>query len=142
MTARAVLGPLLASRTMCACIAGAATVHVAMTAAGLEGWPCPVRYAFHIPCPGCGLGRAGALLLRGEVATALHVHAFAGPVIAAIGLFAVATFLPPKRRGQLAAAITSVEKRVPVVAVVLGALLIYWLLRFVIDARGFIQLVG
>ncbi|MGB8167140.1 MAG: DUF2752 domain-containing protein [Chthoniobacteraceae bacterium] len=146
MTARAasqssaLIGPLLESRTMCACIAGAAAVHFATIATGLVGWPCPVRHAFGIPCPGCGLGRAGALLLRGQVAASLHVHAFAGPAIVAIGLFAVATFLPNALRHRLARAIASLELRVPLVPAFLGALLLYWLLRLVLDARGFVQL--
>lgn len=142
MSPRAVLGPLLESRTMCACVAGAAAAHLALTAAGLEGWPCPVRYAFGIPCPGCGLGRAGALLLRGQFAASLHIHAFAAPVIGAIGLLAVAAFLPPARRLVLARDIAGIERRVPVVPIFLGALLLYWLLRLAIDARGFIQLAG
>lgn len=142
MTSRAVLGSLLESRTMCACIAGAAAAHLMLVATGLEGWPCPVRYAFGIPCPGCGLGRAGALLLRGQIAASLHVHAFAGPVIAAVGLFAAATFLSPARRLQLARTVTSIETHTPLGPIVLGALLIYWFTRLLLDAPAFIQLVS
>lgn len=140
MTSRAVLGSLLESRTMCACIAGAAAAHLMLVATGLEGWPCPVRYAFGIPCPGCGLGRAGALLLRGQIAASLQIHAFAGPVIAAIGLFAAATFLSPARRLQFARTIADVETRTPLVPIVFYALLIYWLLRFALDGSEFIHL--
>jgi hypothetical protein len=43
------------------------------------GWhfdllPCPWASLLGIPCPGCGLGRAAALLLRGELGSALLLH--------------------------------------------------------------------
>jgi hypothetical protein len=137
---RAVLGEWIESRTMCACIAAAAGAHVTLTAAGLGGWPCPVRQALGIPCPGCGLGRASVLLLHGQWAESLQVHAFAAPVLATLALLTVAIVLPRQSRTRLAAAVTSLERRWPLAPAVLGALLLYWLLRFALDARGFIQL--
>jgi hypothetical protein len=135
------LSPLLESRTMCACIAGAAAAHLALVWAGLDGWPCPVRHAFGIPCPGCGLGRAGALLLRGQWTASLQMHAFAGPLIAAVMLFAVAAILPATGRLRLARGIGGLEARAPLMPAFLWALVFYWLLRFALDAPGFIRLV-
>ena len=126
---------------MCACVAGAAVAHLALTEAGLEGWPCPMRSALGIPCPGCGLGRAGVLLLRGQFSESLKVHAFAGVVLAALALFSLAAFLPHGPRSRLANAIGSLERRWPITPTVLGTLVLYWLLRFALDAQGFIQLV-
>ena len=142
MTAgRALLASLLESRPVCACLCGAALGHLALVAAGLPGWPCPVRYAFGIPCPGCGLGRAGVLLLRGQFAASLHVHACAGIVLVALALFGVAVVLPEERRQRMAGTVAALERRWPMVPAVLWALLIYWLLRFWLDAPGFIRLV-
>ena len=138
---RVLLGALLESRPMGACLCGAALGHLALVAAGVPGWPCPVRSALGIPCPGCGLGRAGVLLLRGQFAASLHMHAFAGIVIAALVLFVVAAVLPQGRRRRLAGAVAALERRWPVVPAALCALLIYWLWRFWLDAPGFIRLV-
>ncbi|HEY3496341.1 MAG TPA: DUF2752 domain-containing protein [Polyangiaceae bacterium] len=56
----------------------------ALTAASLTGaaialvWigapVCPTALFFGIPCPGCGLTRAGLALLSGDVSRALHFH--------------------------------------------------------------------
>jgi hypothetical protein len=35
---------------------------------------CPARFAFGIPCPGCGLTRATLALLHGDLAEAHHLH--------------------------------------------------------------------
>lgn len=137
---RVLLGSLLASRVTCACLCGAALGHLALVATGLPGWPCPVRSALGIPCPGCGLGRAGVQLLRGEFSASLHTHAFAGMVIGALVLFALAVVLPGNLRRQMAATAASLERRGPLLPALLGALLIYWLWRFAVDAGGFIRL--
>ncbi len=137
---RVLLGSLLESRVTCACLCGAALGHLALVAAGLPGWPCPVRSALGIPCPGCGLGRAGVLLLRGKFAASLHTHAFAGMVLVALVLFALAVVLPTNLRRRLAATTASLERRGPLLLTLLGALLAYWLWRFAVDAGGFIRL--
>src|SRR5262245_2252643 len=44
---------------------------VVLTLAVAIGLPlCPSAFVLHIPCPGCGLGRATMALLRGDLATA------------------------------------------------------------------------
>ena len=39
-----------------------------------ELWPCPWASLFGIPCPGCGLSRAAALLIHGDLHSALLLH--------------------------------------------------------------------
>jgi hypothetical protein len=59
---------------------------------GLEVELCAWRHVTHAPCPGCGLTRAGACLLRGELARAWQLHPFAPlllPVIALLGLIGI-----------------------------------------------------
>jgi hypothetical protein len=45
----------------------------------VEGAPvvCPFRLALELPCPGCGLTRAGAALVRGDLARSFAFHPFA-----------------------------------------------------------------
>ena len=42
-------------------------------------WPtlCPFRFLTHLPCPGCGMGRACIALAQGNLAGAWHYHPFA-----------------------------------------------------------------
>ena len=37
---------------------------------------CPVQILYGLPCPGCGLTRAGVLLLTGHFAAAFQMHPF------------------------------------------------------------------
>jgi hypothetical protein len=96
---------------------------------GVGGWPCPLKMALGIPCPGCGLTRASVALLRGEFATAFRTHAFAPALLLGVLAFAVAGFLPAARRDAFASLVGRVERRTRVAYVVLAALLVYWSVR-------------
>ena len=45
---------------------------LAYASALLFGWNCPIKYLTGVPCPGCGLSRALAALLRLDFWTALR----------------------------------------------------------------------
>jgi hypothetical protein len=51
---------------------------------GAGGLPCLWRTLFGIECPGCGLSRAGALLLRGRVHDAAMMNWCIFPVVAVL----------------------------------------------------------
>lgn len=138
---RHLLGSLLASPKLCACVLGAAAAHVGLTAAGLGGWSCPMLNATGWPCPGCGLGRACVLLFHREWAAAIKMHAFAPLLVVTLGLMAAALFLPTRGRAILLAGVNWIEERTPIVPALLGALLFYWIGRFALDAVGFRELV-
>ncbi len=59
---------------------------------------CPMAGLLGIPCPGCGLTRAGLALLRGDVSTALHLHPLS-PVLIPLVVWAVAGTLWGQIRG-------------------------------------------
>lgn len=132
---RGLVGSLLDSRRTCAWLAGAAVIHMGLELAGLGGWPCPIRAATGVACPGCGLGRACAALLRGDWADAWRLHAFAPVAVGAVVLFAGAAGNDAIRQ-RARDGIARIEARVPVAAWVLGALIIYWLARLALDAAG------
>lgn len=107
-----------------------AAVQVALVALHLPGWPCAVRQATGIPCPGCGLSRALAALARGDVERALVLHAFA-PLFAAAFLLLLfcALLLKADARLRLSRRIASFESRTGIAVWLAAALLVYWLVR-------------
>ena len=77
------------TRVRVAGIAAATTVLALSTGAGggsalpLGLWRCPVRQLTGIPCPTCYLTRSVLATLQGDLAQALHWHAF-GPLLVAL----------------------------------------------------------
>lgn len=74
----------------------------------VEGAPvvCPFRLSLELPCPGCGLTRAGAALVRGELVRSLTFHPFAlllaaealvAWVVAAVAVERGRSLAPPAR---------------------------------------------
>jgi hypothetical protein len=131
---------LLEDRRAFLVLAGAGGAHLALTAAGLPGWPCPFRMAFGLPCPGCGLTRATLALLRGDWSHALAIHAFAPLAVVAFGGIVLGALLPTTPRARLTAALVRFDSRFRVGWLLLGSLLIYWLTRFSLDGPAFRQL--
>ena len=120
---------LLRNRMVGLGVTAVAAAQVAAVATGVGGWPCPLKAAFGIPCPGCGLTRASVALLRGEFAAALGLHAFAPVLLLGLAAFAVAGLLPEARREAFAGFVGRFERRTRVAYVVLAALLLYWSVR-------------
>jgi hypothetical protein len=123
------LASLLRDRRVSLGVAALAAAQVACVAAGVGGWPCPLKGALGIPCPGCGLTRATVALLRGEFATALGTHAFAPVLLLVLALLAVAGLLPAARREAFAGLVGRFERRTKAGYVLAAALLLYWSVR-------------
>lgn len=123
------LASLLRDRRVSLGVAAAAAVQVAGVAAGVGGWPCPLKAALGIPCPGCGLTRASVALLRGEFAAAFGAHAFAPVLLVALAALAVAALLPAGRREAFAALVGRFECRTRAGYVLAASLLLYWSVR-------------
>jgi len=133
----ALLFSVLKSRRVCLGLAAAGALHVVLLVWNLPGWPCPLHQVTGLPCPGCGLGRAAVLCLRGEWARGLEVHAFAPVALGFLLLVAISAILPAGWRAPWLAVVRSFEERAPVAPLVLGALLFYWMLRFALDGSRF-----
>lgn len=54
--------------------AGALIVTCVLSQADQPGPPCLFQWAFHLPCPGCGLTRSFKAMWRGEWMQALRYH--------------------------------------------------------------------
>ncbi|MBR4204714.1 MAG: DUF2752 domain-containing protein [Clostridia bacterium] len=97
----------------------ARSVFFAVTAFFYFIFGCPIRFLIGVSCPGCGMTRALAAVLRLDMKTALHYH----PLIVVVPLFAILFFLFRKS-----------QKRMVVLAYVLCAgLLAVYLWRFSAD---------
>jgi hypothetical protein len=64
--------------------AGFAALSCAAVLPAALGWQrCALATLFHLPCPGCGMTRAIALLATGHLGASLRMNALALPVLAA-----------------------------------------------------------
>jgi hypothetical protein len=126
-----VLGPLMQNRWIIALLATLTFVQVALTAAGITAWQCPVRSTLGVLCPGCGLTRAAVFLIQGHWQAAFDLHAFA-PIFLGIGIFlAIGSFLPARLQQKAAYQITAFERHSGIVALFGLSFLLYWILRIV-----------
>jgi hypothetical protein len=82
------------------------------------------------------LGHACAALLRGEWHEALRLHAFAPVALAAMGICALAACIDEHTRARWVDRVGRAERRLPFGGIILGALIVYWLMRLGLDAAG------
>ncbi|MCA1619606.1 MAG: DUF2752 domain-containing protein [Acidobacteria bacterium] len=125
----ATLASLLLDRRVALAVTAASAAQVLAVSAGAGGWPCPLKSALGIPCPGCGLTRGTVALLRGEFAAALGAHAFAPLLLLGLTALAVAALLPAPRREVFAGLVARFERRTRAGYVLGAALLLYWMVR-------------
>lgn len=121
--------PLLRERLVSGLLLGFFAAQVLLVRLGLPSWRCPFYMVFHRPCPGCGLSRAMAALLQGDVATAMRLHPFAPLFLAGALLLAFGFALPFSARQRLADAIESVERRTGVAFVPLLGIVVFGVIR-------------
>lgn len=124
-----VLSSLWRERGLAWAVVAAALAQVLLLAAGLPGWPCPMKAATGVPCPGCGLTRAAAALFRGDLWASLRTHAYAPVIVLALLLTGLALLLPKDARFAFVSRVESFERRTGVTAIALVGLLVYWLAR-------------
>lgn len=136
-----ILAPILQTRAICLAITGAAIVHLSLVVSGLPSWRSPFLVIFGIPDPGCGLSRAVIALLRGDWQTSLTFHAYAIFFVIALTLIALAAVLPVSPRDRLVSWVAYVEKRTGLTAILLVALVVYWLGRLLILREAYIDLI-
>lgn len=135
------LSPVLADQRISLSIVGSLGVHLTLVTLDLPSWYCPIRQGLNIPCPGCGLSRAIALLLRGNWQQSLKVHAFAPLAVITLSLIMFSAILPAKYRKKLANFFKQLETKIPLVSSLLITLIIYWLIRMLIFPKILYNLV-
>lgn len=126
-----VLGPLLQNRVIIVLLASVALALVALTATGIKVWQCPVSSTLGVIGPGCGLTRAMVLLIQGHWQASFHMHAFAPIFLIGVMLLTIISIAPKKFRQKAIRWTTEFEKRTGVVAVLMMAMLTYWIFRII-----------
>ena len=123
------LGPVMLNPRVIILLAAVTVVQVAITAAGIIAWQCPVKSTLGIACPACGLTRSIVLFAQGHWKSAIDMHAF-GPIFSGIGIFLVAGgILPVGIRQKIAHEIAVFERSTGMVGLLMLSFLAYWLLR-------------
>lgn len=127
-----VLAGLIKERKQAAVLTVSAFILFGSALSGISLWACPVKTFLGIPCPGCGLGRAMLLFIRGEWRAAMTLHAFAplfwvGGIVIFLG-----AVLPGRHREQLYRTVEKWEITTGITVIILILFLIYWVGRFFI----------
>lgn len=80
-----------------------ALIAAVYASAAVAGWGCPVQRLTGIGCPGCGLSRAAAALVRGDFAGALRLHpmVYVLPPVVLFVLFGKKPLLGSKTRERV-----------------------------------------
>lgn len=133
------LAQLLERRVTGVWVGVAVVAHLGLMRLELPAWPCPVQHALGIPCPGCGLSRAIVALLHGDWLAALRLHAFAPLLLAALALIIGMAVLPEPLRRRGIATVDHLERRTGLTVLLLGALMVYWLVRLLVFRSAFIH---
>jgi hypothetical protein len=124
-----VLAPVMQNRWLIALLGTIMVLQVVFTALELSAWPCPVKSALGVNCPGCGLTRAVVLVVQGNWTAAVHLHAFA-PLAVAIGiLLTTGSLLPTKIRHHVINRLAAFEKHSGIATWLILSALIYWAFR-------------
>ncbi len=124
-----VLAPLLQNRRLIGIFAAVGVAQLILVATGWNGWQCPIRSTFGITCPGCGLTTAMTLLVKGQWATAVGMHAFAPLFLVVLTAIVVAISLPAVYLRKLSTAVAVLECKTGITAIIMMGMVLYWLLR-------------
>jgi hypothetical protein len=137
-----ILASILRDRTVCFIITGASILQISLVILGLPAWQSPIHTFLGIPDPGCGLTRALVALLRADWRTALTLHAFSPLFAAALILIAISATLPQSLRETMVSLVKTLEQNTGLTAILLIALVIYWLIRLLFFREAFLSLIA
>jgi uncharacterized protein DUF2752 len=122
-------------------VSGVGALNLALFALHLPGWQCPVLHASGVPCPGCGLTRAIALLFQGEWRASITMHAFAPVFLIALMVVGTAALMPAPHRQVFVSKIERLEQKTAIPLLLLAAMFLYWLVRLLFFPTTFFQLI-
>ena len=124
-----VLAPMIQHRMLVSVLSALAILQVALTILDLPGWRCPLELLLGLPCPGCGMTTALALLIKGGWQSAIQIHAFSPLFLLLILILAVSGALPVAYRQKFAQGVDRIEKHTGISIIVIAGLIGYWAIR-------------
>jgi hypothetical protein len=124
-----ILTPMLRKRWLLNLLTLAAVLQVALTAAGLQGWQCPIRSSLGIVCPGCGLSTAVVALIQGDWQTALHIHIFAPVFLMGFIFLGILSVLPIQVYRKALYWLGALERSTGIIPFLSIGLMSYWCIR-------------
>lgn len=123
------LGPLIRQRAVCRALLAMMSVLGFGVWMGWSLWPCVFADVTGLPCPGCGMTRAAAAWLRGDIPAALRFHPLSPFLIFIGGFVAAGALLPAAKVEALAARVAVFEEKSRCSALFLAVLVIFSLMR-------------
>ena len=136
-----ILAAILRDRRLALAVSGVAALNLALFALHAPTWQCPMLNAFGVPCPGCGLTRAIALLFQGDWRASITMHAFAPFFLVGLVVIGLGGLLPGRGRQAFIGNVQKVEQRTAITTLLLAALFAYWLARLLFFQSTFFQLI-
>jgi hypothetical protein len=136
-----IVSSILRDRRLAIAVSGFAGLNLALFALHLPSWQCPVLNLTGVPCPGCGLTRAIALLFQGQWRASITMHAFAPVFVVVLMLLGIAALLPNRYRPVFVNNIKRLEQKTAIPVFLLTAFFVYWLVRLVFFQSTFFQLI-
>lgn len=122
---------LIRNRWYAYLFSGIIILHLISTKLGFGIWPCPVKTALGIRCPGCGLSKALIHLIRGDWRAALSLHLFAPIFLVGLLLMIMVSILPPRPYVKALQLIKTFEVKTGIVVYILFFFVFYWIIRLI-----------
>ena len=123
------LTPVFQNRRLTSLLLLAAVVQTGLVAAGMTAWMCPLKNAFSIPCPACGMTTGVVHLLRGQWISALQAHLFSPLLLAAMAVAGVGVMLPASVNRRLITRVERLERSTGAGMWMVVGLGVFWIWR-------------
>ena len=136
-----IVSSILRDRRLAIAVSGFSGLNLGLFALHLPSWQCPVLLTTGVPCPGCGLTRAIALLFQGQWRASLTMHAFAPAFLLALIVVLAAALMPEIYRPAFVSNLERLERKTAIPVVLLAGLVVYWLARLLFLQSTFFQLI-
>jgi len=136
-----IIAAILRDRRLALAVSGVAALNLALFALHAPTWQCPLLQTFGVPCPGCGLTRAIALLFQGDWRASMTMHAFAPFFLIGLVVMGLGALLPSRGRQAFIGNVQRIEQRTAITTLLLAALFAYWLVRLLFFQSTFFQLI-